>query len=163
LPPTPDETARFRRVEEREASLTAALGIILDLTRLTIGPGETDEYEHVDLERRYVEVAAFYHWWIVNLIFAETEYEWKTDYADAITYNLLRNLSGVQAVLDARWREYEGNDPDEPVQAKAARAARRTLYHIDPEVPVPDEFAEALATDGTAAATDFFREQTEWA
>jgi hypothetical protein len=157
-----EQEARMRRVEQNEDALRNALAIVMDLTAFTVGPGEVEEYEHVDLDRRFVEMSIFYYWLITNVLFDAIDYEWKTDYADAIAYNLARHYPGVQAVLTARWLEYEGDDPSAPLGLKARVAAERVLYYIDPETPVPQEFARDLAIEGPRVAAEMFREHTTW-
>jgi hypothetical protein len=157
-----EQEARVRRVELNAEPLGNTVAIIGDLTMFTVGPGETEEYEHVDLDRRFVEMSIFYYWWITNLLFDATDYEWKTDYADVIASHLALRYPGIQAVLSARWLEYEGDDESASMAAKATVAAQRVLHHIDPETPVPEEFARNLATEGTRVATEWFREQTTW-
>jgi hypothetical protein len=96
-------------------------------------------------------------------MFDATDYEWKTDYAEVLAIQVAGYYPGVQAVMKARWLEYDGDDPSESMESKAARAAERVWHHMDPEMPVPQEIADGLATECTRVATEWFRERTTWA
>ncbi|MFD4914779.1 hypothetical protein ACFWNR_16310 [Streptomyces virginiae] len=147
---------------ENEQALMAALEIVLKATHVTVGPGAILEYEHVPERERYAEMAVFWYWWTANLILNSTAYEWKTDYADTLAYNLALNVPGVAEIINQRWIEYEHDDSVTDRIEKAELAFRRTLGHIDPRVTLPDVLRGKFVAEFVRGITARFREQTTW-
>ncbi len=101
---------------------------------------ESPEYEHIDIDTRYVEAACFYYWLVASLMLNSTDYDFKEDFAQTLANAVAEGLPGVAPILADRYQEYAYAE-SAPLRDLAARAAQRFLQHMDPHQPVPERFA----------------------
>lgn len=159
-----DGDPRWQRVRQNKEALFAAYEGIITLVRLHVGPlniHEWPEYEHVDIDTRYIEAASFYYWLVTSLMLNSTDYEFKEDFADALANVLVQGLPGVAPILAERYQEYAYSE-SAPLRDLAAKAAQRFLQHMDPSQPVPNQYAGPdLGRSLLDSATYLFNELPE--
>lgn len=137
------EDGRWERIKQNEEAIRGAHGVIIGMVRLHVGPYEIHEfpeYEHVDIDTRYVEAAAFYYWLVASLILNSTDYEYKEDFAQMVADGLTQSLPGVAPILAERYQEY-AYGASAPLSVLAATAAQRLMQHMDPAQPVPERIS----------------------
>jgi hypothetical protein len=158
---TDDNDPRWLRLQQNEEAILGAYDVIITMVRLHVGPYEIHdwpEYEHIDIDTRYVEAASFYYWLVASLILNSTDYEFKEDFAQAVANAVVQALPGVAPILADRYREYAYPE-SAPLSDLVAKAAQRFLQHMDPSRPVPERFSGPdLGHDLLESARSLFNE-----